>query len=205
MTDEQVRDEALTLFLAGHETMANALTWTWYLLAQHPEVERRLHEEIDASVASAAPSPDDFERLPYTRAVLAEALRLYPPVWLVVRRPIERYAIAGHVVPPGDLVFLSQYVVHHDPRFFPDPFRFDPERWRPEDAAGRPKFSYFPFGGGPRLCIGEGFAWMEGMLVLATLAGVWRLRSVPGRRVELEAAITLRPKHGLPMTLERRM
>ena len=204
MTDLQVRDEAMTLFLAGHETTANALTWTWYLLSQHPEAEKGLHEELDAVLGNRLPTVEDLDRLSYTRMVLAESMRLYPPVWAVARRAINDYEVDGFVAPAGSFVFMSQYVTHRDERFHPDPLRFDPERWTPERQASRLQFSYFPFGGGPRRCIGESFAWMEGILVLATLARKWKARLVPGHRVELKPLITLRPKHGMRMTLERR-
>lgn len=204
MTDEQLRDEAMTIFLAGHETTANALTWTWYLLSQHPEVETRLHEEVDAVLAGRAPTVEDLPRLRYTEMVLAEAMRLYPPAWVLGRRALKDYEVGGYRVPAGSIVIMSQYVTHRDERYFPDPLRFDPERWTPEAKEARPQFSYFPFGGGPRRCIGEGFAWMEGVLVIATLAQSWRMRLVPGHPVELQPVVTLRPKHGMRMTLERR-
>jgi len=204
MTDLQVRDEAMTLFLAGHETTANALTWTWYLLSQHPEAEKRLHEELNTVLGNRLPTVEDLDRLSYTRMVLAESMRLYPPVWAVARRAINDYEVDGYVAPAGSFVFMSQYVTHRDERFHLDPLRFDPERWTPERQASRLQFSYFPFGGGPRRCIGESFAWMEGILVLATLARKWKARLVPGHRVELKPLITLRPKYGMRMTLERR-
>ena len=204
MTDEQVRDEAMTLFLAGHETTANALSWTWYLLSQHNEVEAKLHEEIDTVLAGRLPKAEDFARLRYVEMVFAEAMRLYPPVWTLGRSPISDYEVQGYPVPAGALVLLSQYVMHHDARYFPEPFRFDPERWQPEARESRPRFSYFPFGGGARRCIGEGFAWLEGVLLIATLAREWRARPVPGHVVEPQALITLRPKRALPMILERR-
>jgi cytochrome P450 len=201
MTDEQLRDELMTIFLAGHETTANALTWTWYLLSQHPEVETRLHEEVDEVLGGRPPTVEDLPNLRYTEMVLAEAMRLYPPAWVLGRRALKDYEVGGYRVPAGSLVIMSQYVTHRDERFFPDPLRFDPERWTPEAKAARPQFSYFPFGGGPRRCIGEGFAWMEGILVIATLAQSWRMRLVPGHPVELRPVVTLRPKHGMRMTL----
>lgn len=203
MTDEQLRDEAMTIFLAGHETTANALTWTWYLLSQHPDVEARLHAEVDA-LGGRMPTIDDLPKLTYTEKVMAESMRLYPPAWLVGYRAIEAYPVREYVVPAKGIILMSQYVMHHDPRYFPDPFRFDPERWAPERKVSRPKFSYFPFGGGPRVCIGESFAWMEGILVIATLAQRWRLRLIPGQQVRLQPLITLRPKDGLYMTAEQR-
>jgi len=204
MTDAQVRDEAVTIFLAGHETTANALTWTWYLLSQNPAVEKRLHEEIDTVLGDRPPGVADLPKLPYTEMVLAESMRLYPPAWIIGRRALAEYSVGGHTVPKRSIVVASQWVTHRDPRYFPDPERFDPERFRPEAKAARPKFAYFPFGGGPRVCIGEGFAWMEGVLLLATLARCWRLRLAPGQDVAPAPSITLRPKHGLRMVLERR-
>lgn len=204
MTDEQARDEALTILLAGHETMANALTWSFYLISQHPDVEAKLHAELDTVLTGRLPTVDDVGQLRYTRMIFAEALRLYPPVWLMGRHALNDYKIDSYVIPAGSLVFISQYVMHHDPRYFPDPFRFDPERWTPEAQAAQPKFAYLPFSGGPRHCIGEQFAWMEGVLIIATLTQEWRMRLVPGHSVELQPLITLRPKHGMRMTLERR-
>lgn len=204
MSDLQLRDEALTIFLAGHETTANALTWTWYLLSQHPDVEARLHAELDSALAGHLPTFDDLPRLPYTRMVLAESMRLYPPAWAIGRRAIHAFGTRGYTVPAGSVILMSQYIMHRDARFFPDPERFDPERWTPEAQAERPKFSYFPFGGGARVCIGEQFAWMEGILLVAALAQRWRMRLVPGHVVDLQPLITLRPRYGMKMTLERR-
>lgn len=204
MTDEQLRDELMTIFLAGHETTANALTWTWYLLSQNPEAEARLHEEIDRVLAGRLPDFDDVAKLKYTEMVLAESMRLYPPAWALGRLAIEDFEIGGYVVPRKSLVLMSQYVMHRDPRYFAEPLKFDPERWTPEARESRPQFSYFPFGGGPRRCIGEGFAWMEGILLIATIAREWQMRLVPNHPVVLKPVITLRPKHGMRMTLIRR-
>ncbi len=204
MTDQQVRDEALTLFLAGHETTANALTWTWYLLSQNPEAEAKLHAEIDRVLAGRLPTLEDLPQLRYTEMVFSEAIRLYPPAWGVGRRAIEDYRVGGHTIPARSILLMSPYVVHRNPRWFPEPEKFDPERWLPERAAERPKFSYFPFGGGARVCIGERFAVMEGVLLLATIAQRWRLRLVPGHRVETKALITLRAKYGMQMTIQSR-
>jgi len=206
MTDEQLRDEVMTIFLAGHETTANALTWTWYLLAQNPEAEAKLHAELDAVLAGGrVPTPEDVPALPYTEMVVAETMRLYPPAWALGRLALEDHEVGGYRIPAGSLILASQYVIQRDPRFFPDPERFDPERWTPEAKAARPQFSYFPFGGGPRRCIGEGFAWTEGVLILATLARRWRPRLVPGRHVETQPRITLRPgAGGVPMRMESR-
>jgi cytochrome P450 len=198
MSDQQVRDEAMTLFLAGHETTANALSWTWYLLAQDPEVERRLHEEVDRM--SRPPAVD--ARLPFTQAVLSESMRLYPPAWLIGRLALEDVAIGSVTVPRGAVVIVSQYVMHRDARFWPDPHRFDPSRFL--NGAERPKFAYFPFGGGSRTCIGEGFAWTEGVLVLATIAQRWRLTLAQKEAVRPQPMITLRPRGGVRMHLEAR-
>ena len=178
MTDRQLRDEVITLFLAGHETTANALTWTWVLLGRHPEVDARLHDELDAVLEGRPPTADDVARLPYTRAVVAETLRLYPPAWTMGRRVLRDYRWAGHDIPAGSLILMSQWVMHRDPRCWPDPERFDPERWL-RDPAGRPRFAYFPFGAGNRVCIGESFAWNEAIVVLAALAQRWRLALDP--------------------------
>jgi cytochrome P450 len=204
MTDEQLRDEAMTIFLAGHETTANALTWTWYLLSQHPEVERKLHAELDSVLAGRLPTDADVADLPYTRRVLAESMRCYPPAWVIGRRVLADYRIGEYTLPAGSICMICQYVTHHDPRWYPDPFRFDPERWTPDAQEQRPKFAYYPFGSGPRVCIGEGFAWMEGILLLATLAQRWRLHLVPEHRVVMQPVVTLRPRYGMQMTLERR-
>ena len=204
MSDLQLRDEALTIFLAGHETTANALTWTWYLLSLHPDVEGRLHAEIDATLSGRVPAYDDMQSLPYTRMVFAESMRLYPPAWAIGRRALESFEARGFTIPRRSVVLMSQYIMHRDARFFPEPERFNPDRWKPEIAALRPKFSYFPFGGGNRVCIGEQFAWMEGILLIAALAQKWRMRLVPGHPVEVQPLITLRPKHGMKMILEKR-
>lgn len=204
MTDEQVRDEALTIFLAGHETTATALTWTWYLLSQHPAIEAKLHAEIDEVLEGRLPTFEDVPRLRYTEKVFAESMRLYPPAWMIGRRAIADHEIAGQAMKSGDLVLLNEFIVHHDERWFPDPSQFEPERWTPEAKEARPKFSYFPFGGGTRTCIGEAFAWMEAALLIATLAQQWKPRLAPGHVVEKFPLVTLRPKHGMKMLLERR-
>jgi cytochrome P450 len=204
MTDAQVRDEVMTIFLAGHETTANALTWTWYLLSEHPEVEARLHAELDSVLAGREPTVEDVPRLRYTEMVVAESMRLYPPAWAVGRLALQDTEIGGYTIPQKALVLLSPYVTQRDARFFPDPSRFDPGRWTPEAREARPQFSYFPFGGGPRRCIGEGFAWMEAILLVASLARRWRMRLVPGHPVAPRAVITLRPKHGMMMTVSQR-
>lgn len=200
LSDEQIRDEILTLFLAGHETTAIALTWTWYLLARNPDCEVRLHQEIDAVLEGRVPGFDDLPNLRYTEMTLAESMRLYPPVWTVGRMAKEALELDGVAIPAGSLCLMSQYVVHRDPRFYPDPERFDPERWRDGEREKRPKFSYFPFGGGARLCIGERFAWTELILVLATLSQKWSFRPVSNEPVGTKPLITLHPRGPVRMT-----
>jgi cytochrome P450 len=204
MTDVQVRDEAMTIFLAGHETTANALTWTWYLLSTAPEVEARLHEEIDRVLEGRLPTIADTPSLSYVERVVTESMRLYPPAWIIGRRAIDAYAIGDFTAPPRSIFVMSPYIVQRDARHFPDPERFDPDRWTAEFRARLPKFAYFPFGGGPRQCIGESFAWMELILLVATIAQQWTLRLVPGHPVEPQPLVTLRAKHGMWMTAEPR-
>ena len=204
MSDQQVQDEAMTLFLAGHETTANALTWTFSLLAQNPDAARRLRDELERVLAGRDPTYADLECLPYTRMVLSESMRLYPPAWIVTREALEEIEVGGYRLPKGATVLLSQWVVHRDARYYPDPLRFDPERWTPDQAAARPKLSYFPFGAGPRVCIGEPFAWMEGILLLATIAQRWDLQLEAGFPVEPQPQITLRPRHGMRMVLKQK-
>jgi cytochrome P450 len=200
MTDQQVRDEALTIFLAGHETTANALTWTWYLLSETPDVETRLHEEIDRVLGGRLPTVADIASLPFVEQVVTESMRLYPPAWIIGRRAIEAYPLDEYLLPVRSLVLISPYIVQRDARHFPEPDRFLPDRWTPELKAALPPFAYMPFGGGPRRCIGDSFAWMELVLVLSTIAQRWRLRLVPGHPVIPQASITLRTKHGMRMT-----
>ena len=202
MSDKQIRDESLTLFLAGHETTANALMWSWYLLSQDPAAAAKFYDEIDRVLGGRLPTFDDLPQLKFTEGVFAEAMRLYPPAWVIGRRVKTEYAIGPYAVPPRSILMLSPYVVHRDPRWFPEPEHFNPERWTPPDD--RPKFSYFPFGGGTRVCIGERFAWMEGVLLLSTVAQRWRFKLVPGHPVETAALITLRAKHGMKMVAEER-
>lgn len=202
MTDEQLRDEVMTLFLAGHETTANALTWTWYLLCRHPKVEELLHAEVDA--LGHPPTIDDLPRLEYTRRIVMESMRLYPPAYAVGRRALEDYVIGEHLVPKGTVVLLSQFLVHRDPRWYPKPEQFDPDRWLPDVIATRPKLSYFPFGAGTRICVGEQFAWTEAILVLATLAQRWRLWLAPKQRIAVDPRITLRPRYGVRMVVRAR-
>jgi cytochrome P450 len=204
MTDQQVRDEALTLFLAGHETGANALSWTWYLLSQHPEVERRLHEEIDAVLGDRPPELADLPQLGYAEMILSEALRLYPPAWAIGRKAKGDFTLGEFEIPGGSICIVSPYVLQRDARWFQDPDKFDPERWTLEAREGRPKFAYFPFGGGARACIGERFAWMEGVIVMVAIAQKWQFRLEPGQHAEPLPLITLRVKNGLRMIAEPR-
>ncbi|HEY2121789.1 MAG TPA: cytochrome P450 [Candidatus Acidoferrum sp.] len=206
MTDEQLRDEIMTLFMAGHETTANALCWTWYLLAQNPDAEQKLHAELDSVLRGAPPTIADLPRLPYTEMVVKESMRLYPPAWGIGRCALEDFELNGYRIPAGTNVFLMQWLTHRDERYFPEPERFDPERWR-DDPIRRgklPRFAYFPFGGGPRVCIGAGFAMMEAVLLLATIAQPYTLSLPPDSQVTPFFSITLRPKDGLTMRLHRR-
>jgi cytochrome P450 len=204
MDDKQLRDEALTLFLAGYETTANLLAWTWWLLATHPEAERKLHQELDGLLGGRSPSMDDLPRLQYTGRLLTESLRLYPPAWGMARLAIEDHEIAGYPVPAGTGVAIAQWVVQRDPRWYEGPDEFRPERWEGDLQKRLPRFAYFPFGGGPRQCIGNMFALMEATLVLATVAQHFRLRMMSDQEVVPLASITLRPKNGVAMRLESR-
>jgi cytochrome P450 len=203
MTDKQVRDEALTLMLAGHETTATALTWTWYLLSQNPAVEERLRAEWAGVLGGRLPGLGDVPALEYTERVFAESIRLYPPAWALGRMARREFRLLNFVIPKGGIAVMSPYVMHRHKQFWPDPERFDPDRFTAEAKASRPKFAYFPFGGGPRVCIGERFAWMEGVLLLATIGQRWRFRLAPGQQVEIHPQITLRPRSGMRMVAER--
>ena len=204
LTDDQVRDEVTTIFLAGYETVANALAWTWLLLAQNPEAEAKLHAELDTVLAGRVPTMADLPQLRYTEMVLSESMRLYPPAWAMGRQSTAIVEIGPYRLPKGTYFFFSQYIMQRTARYFPDPLRFDPERFTPEAKAARPKFTYFPFGGGNRQCIGESFAWMEAILMTATIAQRWRLRLVPGQRVAVQPKITLRSKYPIRLIPELR-
>jgi cytochrome P450 len=204
MTDSQIRDEAMTIFLAGHETTANALMWTWYLLSGAPDVAAKLHDEVDRVLQGRLPDVGDIRSLSYVERVVTESMRLYPPAWLIGRRAIADYAIGPYVARARSILVMSPYIIQRDSRYYAEPERFDPDRWTPELRASLPKFAYFPFGGGPRQCIGESFAWMELILIVATIAQQWDLRLVPGHPVVLQPLITLRAKHGMRMTVTRR-
>jgi len=204
MTARQVRDEAITLFLAGHETTALALTWAWYSYSQHPEVVAKLQAELDSVLGDRPPSAGDYPRLVYTRQFISEVMRLYPPAYMIGRQAVCDTEVGGVSVPKGSYVMLAPYFMQRHPRYWPDPERFDPERFGEASAAARPKFAYFPFGGGRRLCIGEPFAWMELVLVFAALAQRWTASLDPKHAVNFTPKVTLRPKGGMPMTLHRR-
>ncbi len=204
MNDKQLRDEVLTMLTAGHETTATALSWVFVLLEQHPEIERRLHAELDEVLAGRDPSTEDLPRLTYTRMVIDETLRLYPPVYILSRKVVADDVICGYRIPGGTSVDISPLLTHRHPEFWEDPEVFRPERFTPEESARRPKYAYFPFLGGPRQCIGNAFALMEAQLILATLAQRYRLRTPAGHRVIPDPLVTLRPKGGLPMTVEAR-
>ena len=204
MSDQQLRDEMMTLFLAGHETTATALTWTWYLLARHPEVEAKLAEELCASLGGRTPAPADLPNLPYTEMVIRESLRLYPPGPLFAREPIEDVTIGGYKVPAGSLVAVNPYALQRDPRFFEDPERFDPARFAPGWEERIPRYAYLPFGGGPRICIGNGFAMMEARLILATVAQRWQMSLATPAEIPPVQTITLRPRDPIRMRLQKR-
>ncbi len=205
MTDEQVRDEALTLFLAGHETTANALTWTFYLLSQNAEKEAKLHEELYNNLNGRLPAMEDYPNLKYTEAVLAESMRLFPPAWAIGRLAIAEHEFGGYRIPKKSLILISPFVAHHDSRFWENADEFLPERWQNlsiKEASN--KNIYFPFGGGVRRCIGEQFAWTEGVLLIATLAGKWKLRLSPEQKIALNPLMTLRPKYGMKMRIHKK-
>jgi cytochrome P450 len=201
MSDRQVRDEVLTLFLAGHETTAVALTWTWWLLSLHPETERRLHAELDQVLGGRPPALADYAELRFTEQVLAESMRLFPPAWAMGRRAIEPVELGGHRLPANSVCIVSPYVLHRTPEYWPEPERFNPDRFRPEAREARHRLAYLPFGAGPRICIGERFAWMEGVLALATIARKWRLASTGEKPLVPEPLITLRPRGGFTATV----
>ncbi len=211
MSDKQVRDEVMTIFIAGHETTSNALTWTFYLLSQNQDIETKLHNEIDSVLGHSSgnnigrtPTADDIPKLQYTEKVLRESMRLYPPVWTIGRRVENDYSVGEYTIPAGSSILMSQYVMHHNPRYYKEPYQFNPDRWTEEFKSRLPRFCYFPFGGGIRGCIGEPFAWIEGILIIATIAQKWSMCLLPSHRIKLDPAITLRPKHGMKMKLIQR-
>jgi cytochrome P450 len=206
MSDAQLRDEVMTLFLAGHETTAIALSWACYLVSQNPEIEAKLAEELKIVLSDRVPTPEDLPRLRYTEMVMKETLRLYPAVWGIGRRAIAECELGGYRVPAGSNIFILQWRTQRDARFFPDPERFEPERWRedPVRTGKIPRFAYFPFGGGPRVCVGASFATMEATLLLAMIQQNFHLDLFPNHPIEIFASVTLRPKHGIRMIAKRR-
>jgi cytochrome P450 len=203
MTDRQLRDEITTFLLAGHETTAVSLSWTWYLLSQHPGAGEKLRQELNTVLRGRAPQFEDLPRLPYTEKVVKESMRLYPPAWSLARTAAKDMEIAGFRLPAGANVVMSPWIMHRDPRFFAAPEQFDPDRWSTKAAQRLPRFAYFPFGGGPRLCIGASFAMMEATLLLAAIAQRYRFDLVPGHPVTALPSITLRPRHGMRMLVRR--
>jgi cytochrome P450 len=209
MTDKQLRDEIITILIAGHETTSNALTWTYYLLSQNPQIERRVFEEIDSVLGGNSeeykqPSIADLPKLNYVEKVFREAMRLYPPVWTMGRFVQNDYTLGGYTIPKGSSLMFSQYVMHHNTKYYDNPESFDPDRWTEEFKMHLPRFSYFPFGGGIRGCVGEPFAWQEGILLIATISSYWSMRLAPNQSVKLQPGITLNPKNGIKMKLKSR-
>ena len=205
MTDQEARDEAVTLFAAGHETTSNAMSWTWYLLSQHPEIEARLQAEVDAVLNGRKAMLQDLPNLRYTTMIVKESLRLYPPAWVLnAREALEDIEIDGYTIPKGGNIFVAPYAVHRNPIYFADPMRFDPERFSPENEKRIPRYAYFPFGGGPHVCIGNSFALMEAQLILATMAQRVSLSLLPDQVVDIDPLVTMGPKHGLRMRVQLR-
>jgi len=203
MSEEQVRDEVITLLIAGHETVASALTWSWYLLAQHPQVWEKLHAEVSSVLQDRLPTTADLPSLPYTAQVFSEALRLYPPAWLITRKAAEEDEIEGYRIPKGALIIISPYVIHRHPKYWENPLTFDPERFSEARGKSHPRYAYIPFGGGPRLCIGSQFAQVEATLILAMVTQRYRLELPRGSQVKVDALVTLRPHGGLAMRVIR--
>ena len=204
MSDKEARDEAVTLFLAGHETTANALNWTWWLLAQYPEIEAKLHHELDTVLGGQSPTLEDLRRLPYTDMVIKESMRLMPPVWNIGRTAIEDTEVLGYSIPKGTNVSIFMYHMHRDPNIWENANDFIPERWADDSINDIPKYAYLPFGGGPRVCIGNSFATMEANLLLATIGQRYQFRLVDGVEIIPQAFITMYPRNGLPMMIEKR-
>jgi len=204
MTAQEVRDNIITIFMAGHETTAMTMTWTWYLLSQHPAVEAKLHAELDAVLKGRAPTYEDLPRLPYSRMIIDESMRLYPPATAILRVALAEDTLCGRRIPKGATIIIAPWLLHRHTKLWKDPGRFLPERFDTENAAHRPRFSYLPFGGGRRICIGAAFALVEATILLATIASRYRLTLAPGQRVEPRALITLRPRYGMKMQAARR-
>ena len=204
LSDRQVRDEAVAIFLAGQETTSDVLTWAWYLLSEHPEAEAEFHRELEDSLGERLPGPHDLDRLPFIRKILAETMRLYPAGYALPRQATERCSIGPYTVPAGTLVIANVYGVHRDPRFYTNPKRFEPLRWTPEMKQQLPRFAYCPFGGGPHACLGDHFAWADATLLLAVLGQRWQARLIPGSPVTPRPLVNLRPRYGMPMKLTSR-
>jgi cytochrome P450 len=203
MSDQQARDEVVTIFFAGHETTAAAITWAFYLLSEHPEVEERLRDELEMILNGRGPTFADLPKLTYTQQVINEVLRLYPAAYLFAREAVAKDVIDGYLIPPKTLIFITPFITHRDPKYWPDPETFDPDRFTPEQVASRPRHHYYPFGEGPHVCIGNNFALMEMQLILATALQRFRLRLVPNHPIGFRPEATLRPKHGMKMTVEK--
>lgn len=205
MEDKKIMDELITLFAAGHETVASSLTWTWYLLSKNPEVEAKMFEELKAVLGDRPMTAKDVDNLPYTRMIFQESMRLYPPIWSLNHRVEIEHTFKGYKIPVGAFLGMSQYAVHHDPRWFPDPFKFDPLRWTQEERVKRPKLSYFPFGAGPRACIGEGLAWFEAVIALATIGRKVRFELARPEPVGFQTGVlTLKPEGGMKLRVKRK-
>jgi cytochrome P450 len=205
MSDRQIRDECVSAFAAGHATTANAVAWCLYLLARHPDVAEKVHGEISAVLGGRPPAFDDYPRLRYTKMVLSESMRLYPPAWHLSRRVLRDYAVGGYTIPARSVVMINPWLMHRDAHYFPDPLRFDPERFAPGAQPTWPPFCYLPFGAGVRSCVGEGFAWLAGVTILAVLVRDWTFHLKDDRPVEPAPLMIVRPKGGLPMILRKRM
>ena len=205
MSDRQLLDEVITIMFTGHETTAVILSWAWHVLSQHDDVREKLQAEVDTALNGRAPTVEDLPNLAYTKMVVEETMRLYPPVWAIPRQAKEADTLSGHTVAAGSSIVLLPYLTHRHPEFWPDPDKFDPERFAPGAEKSRPKYAYFPFGGGPRICIGQHFAMMEGQLILAAVMQQFNLKTAPNHKIEMAPVITLRPKNGIVMSLESRV
>ncbi|MFD2201716.1 cytochrome P450 [Shivajiella indica] len=204
MSDQQIRDEALTLLLTAFDTTSLALTWTWYLISQNPEVEAELHEELDRVLQGRMPTLEDIPLLKFTRMVFSEAMRLYPPIYIIARQAIHSFSIRDYELPEGTIVLMSPYLIHHDSRFHANPEIFNPHNWEEKPGGQQSRLGYFPFSEGPRSCIGQHYAWLEGVMVLAAIAQFWQAKLVPGHTVEIAQLLNLRPKNGMMMQVNRR-
>jgi cytochrome P450 len=203
LSDHEIRDQLVQLY-GGHRPARVAQSWTMYQLARNPQVQARLHDEVDSVLRGRRPGGDDVDRLRYTTKVFSESLRFYPPVWVLTRRVVRDLPVTGGSLPAGSILFVSEWVIHHDPRWYPDPERFDPDRFEDEAVRARPEHAYFPFGAGRRGCVGSPFAWMEGVLLLASIAQRWRISLVPGFEPEPLMRVNIKPRRGMLLQLDRR-